>query len=46
MKETILHWLDENSPNYRKRKNRAATAISYYKSILTYIVLTIVSVNK
>lgn len=46
MKETILKWLDENSPNYRKRKNRTATAISYYRSILTYIVLTITIVNK
>lgn len=46
LKEIILHWLDENSPNYRRRKSRTATAISYYKSILTYIVLTITVVNK
>lgn len=41
LKETILKWLDENSPNYRKRKSRKATQISYYKSILTYFVLVI-----
>ena len=41
MKETILSWLDENSPNYRKRKSRKATQISYYKSILMYLVLVI-----
>ena len=46
MKQTILKWLDENSPNYRRRKNRTATAISYYKCILSYIVLTITVVNK
>lgn len=46
MKSIILHWLDENSPNYRRRKSRAATAISYYKAILTYIVLTITIANK
>lgn len=41
LKTTILKWLDENSPNYRKRKSRKATAISYYRSILTYFVLII-----
>lgn len=46
MKNIILHWLDENSSNYRRRKSRAATAISYYKAILTYIVLTITIANK
>ena len=45
LKETILKWLDENSPNYRRRKNRKATAISYYKSILTYITLCISAAN-
>ena len=33
-KEIIESWLDENSPQYRKRKSRAATKSSYYKSIL------------
>lgn len=46
MKETILTWLDENSPNYRKRKSRKATAISYYRSILTFLVLVINKVAK
>ena len=41
MKSAILSWLDENSPNYRKRKSRKATQISYYKAILMYIVLYI-----
>lgn len=41
MKQTILRWLDEKSDNYRRRKSRIATAISYYKSILKYIVFTI-----
>lgn len=41
LKETILSWLDENSPNYRKRKSRKATQISYYRSILMYFVLVI-----
>lgn len=41
LKNTILRWLDENSPNYRKRKSRNATAISYYRSILTYFTLVI-----
>lgn len=46
LKETILRWLDENSDNYRRRKNRTATAINYYKSVLSYIVLTITQANK
>ena len=41
MKSIILGWLDENSPAYRKRKNRPGTASSYYKAILQYFVLTI-----
>ena len=45
MKQTILDWLDENSPQFRKRKNRQATAISYYKAILQYIVLIINKVS-
>lgn len=45
-KEIIESWLDENSPNYRKRKSRAATKSSYYKSVLTYYVLLINKANK
>lgn len=41
MKSIILSWLDENSPAYRKRKNRPGTASSYYKAILQYFVLII-----
>ena len=40
-KQIISNWLDENSPNYRKRKSRAATANSYIKSITMYFALTI-----
>lgn len=45
MKTTILTFLDENSPAYRKRKSRIATANNYYRSILTYIVLIICKVT-
>ena len=41
MKKIMLAWLDDNSPQYRKRKNRPGTAISYYKAILQYFVITI-----
>lgn len=41
LKEIILNWLDENSPAYRKRKSRKATQISYYKSVLLYIIFSI-----
>ena len=41
MKTIILDWLNENSPSYRKRKSRQATAISYYRAVLMYIVLAI-----
>ena len=34
-KQIIESWLDENSPQYRKRKNRLATKSSYCKSVLT-----------
>ena len=45
-KEIIETWLDENSPQYRKRKSREATKSSYYKSILKYYVLLINKANK
>lgn len=45
-KEIIEKWLDENSPNYRKRKSRLATKISYFKSLLKYYALTISLANK
>ena len=46
LKDTITSWLDENSPNYRKRRTRKATASSYYRSILMYFVLVINKVSK
>lgn len=44
LKSTIVKWLDENSPAYRKRKNRPATASNYFKSILLYFTLVICKV--
>lgn len=44
LKATIIKWLDENSPLYRKRKSRIATANNYYKSILMYFTLVICKV--
>lgn len=41
LKDTILTWLDENSAQYRKRKSRKATQISYYRSCLLYLTLVI-----
>lgn len=46
MKHNIESWLDENSPNYRKRKTKDATKNSYYRSILAYFVLCINKSNK
>lgn len=46
MKEIITRWLNENSDNYRRRKSRPATATSYYKAVLMYIVLTISYASK
>lgn len=45
-KEIIESWLDENSPQYRKRKSRPDTKSSYFKSILKYYVLLINKSNK
>lgn len=45
-KQIIETWLDENSPQYRKRKSREATKSSYYKSVLTYFTLCIYEANK
>ena len=44
-KQIIEGWLDEKSPNYRKRKSREATRSSYYKSILKYYVIIINRAN-
>ena len=40
-KQIITKWLDENSPNYRRRKSRQATANSYIKSVTMYFTLVI-----
>lgn len=40
-KDIIYGWLDENSPLFRKRKSRLATANNYYRSLLGYFVLCI-----
>lgn len=41
LKETILNWLDENSPTYRKRKSRKSTQNSYIRSVKMYFILVI-----
>ena len=46
LKDIITSWLDEKSPQYVKRKHRPATATSYYKAVLTYIVLVINKVSR
>ena len=46
IKTLVESWLDNESLNYRKRKNREATKNSYYRSILLYFVLVIHNSNK
>ena len=38
LQEIITSWLDENSPNYRRRKSRKGTAISYRKAVKYYFI--------
>lgn len=45
-KQIIEGWLDENSPQYRKRKSREGTKSSYYKSVLIYYAFIISIANK
>lgn len=45
-KEIVEGWLDENSPQYRKRKSRPDTKSSYHKSVLAYYALVINTANK
>ena len=40
-KQIIVNWLDDKSPNFRRRKSREATANSYVRSVLMYFALTI-----
>ena len=44
--KTIVDLLNENSPNYRRRKSRKATDISYRKAILMYFSFAITYANK
>lgn len=45
LKSTIIQWLDEVSDDYRRRKNRIATANNYYNSVLMYLVIIICKVS-
>lgn len=45
-KEIISQWLETNSVNYKRRKSRLATQISYNKCVLQYFVLIIHQANK
>ena len=38
LQEIIMSWSDENSPNYRRRKSRKGTAISYRKAVKYYFI--------
>jgi len=42
----ITNWLEHNSEDYRRRKNRAATVISYRKSIKYYLAMVIQLVSR
>lgn len=46
LNQIITRWLDENSPNYRRRKSRPESEMSYRRSCLNYIALCIVNSNK
>jgi len=45
-KEIVEKWLDENSPQYRRRKGRHGTASSYQKTVIKYVCLCIYNCNK
>lgn len=45
-KEIVEKWLDENSPAYRKRKSREATAVSYHKAVMSYFAWVVYISNK
>jgi hypothetical protein len=44
LNETIMSWLDETSPLYRKRKSRPASAVAYRKGVKFYIVRIITKI--
>lgn len=45
-KEIIENWLDKSDSDYRKRKTREATRLSYNRSLLKYFVLLAYNANK
>jgi hypothetical protein len=45
-KEIIEGFLDENSPQYRKRKSREATKNSYVRAVTSYYALIVNQANK
>lgn len=44
MQNIIVSWLNEKSPNYRRRKSRKPTEISYRKSIKYYFTMVIAQI--
>lgn len=46
IKELLESWLDDSSPNYRKRKSRTATKLAYNKSVLIYFTLVTYKANR
>lgn len=46
IKQIIYKFLEDNSEKYRRRKKRIPTQNSYYRAILSYMVLVINKVNK
>lgn len=45
-KEIITKFLDENSPQYRKRRHRLATENSYIRSVSSYYALVVSQANR
>ena len=45
-KEIIEELLDENSPQYARRKSRLATKNSYHRALITYYTLVVNTANK
>ena len=46
IKDIMEELLDDNSVQYRKRKHRIATKLSYHKAIAKYFAFTIINSNK
>lgn len=45
-KEIVEHWLEENSPAYRRRRSRLGTKNSYHRSVFVYFTLATHNANK